>query len=308
MTGCGSEHPESGAFHRESGTGRVEEHAHSRGVTASADSRYIAVALGLIVGFLVFEVAMAFAGHSLGAAGRRRAHAGRRGRPGRRPTRLRRAAGHPGRPALMNAAAGSRPGLHRQAVRLEQFSIAWMLIEAGVAVTAGVIAGSLALTSFGFDSVIELVSAVLVLRRLRAGLAGGEPDEPADRRVLRIIAVTFYALAAYVIIGSVIDLVTSAHPESSPVGIVLTISSLLVMPLLGWRKRHVGTLLGNPLVQADAAETILCATLAATTLLGLVLFTALGWWWADPIAALAVAYFAVREGREAWHGELLCDD
>jgi divalent metal cation (Fe/Co/Zn/Cd) transporter len=210
--------------------------------------------------------------------------------------------------AASAAAAGSRPGLHRQAVRLEQFSIAWMLIEAGVAVTAGVIAGSLALTSFGFDSVIELVSAVLVLRRLRAGLAGGEPDEPAQRRVLRIIAVTFYALAAYVIIGSVIDLVTSAHPESSPVGIALTISSLLVMPLLGWRKRHVGTLLGNPLVQADAAETILCATLAATTLLGLVLFTALGWWWADPIAALAVAYFAVREGREAWHGELLCDD
>jgi divalent metal cation (Fe/Co/Zn/Cd) transporter len=205
----------------------------------------------------------------------------------------------------MNAAsAGSRPGFHRQAVRLEQFTIGWMLIEAGVAVTAGIIAGSLALTSFGFDSVIELVSAVLVLRRLRAELA----DERAERRVLRIIAVTFFVLAAYVLIGCVIDLATSAHPESSPVGIGLTISSLLIMPLLGWRKRRVGILLGNPLVQADAAETILCATLAATTLLGLVLFTALGWWWADPIAALAVAYFAVREGREAWHGELVCDD
>ena len=80
------------------------------------------------------------------------------------------------------------------------------------------------------------------------------------------------------------------------------------MPLLGWRKRRVGTLLGNPLVQADAAETILCATLAATTLLGLVLFTTLGWRQADPIAALTVAYFAVREGREGWHGELVCDD
>jgi divalent metal cation (Fe/Co/Zn/Cd) transporter len=206
------------------------------------------------------------------------------------------------------ASTGTRPGLHRQAIRLEQFSIAWMLIEAAVAVTAGIIAGSLALTSFGFDSVIELVSAVLVLRRLRAELAGGQPDEPAERRVLRIIAVTFFVLAAYVIIGSAIDLATSAHPESSPAGIGLTISSLLVMPLLGWRKRHVGALLGNPLVQADAAETILCATLAASTLLGLVLFTTLGWWQADPIAALAVAYFAVREGREAWHGELICDD
>ena len=209
----------------------------------------------------------------------------------------------------MNAAgAGSRPGLHRQAVRLEQFSIAWMLIEAGVAVTVGLIAGSLALTSFGFDSVIELVSAVLVLGRLHAELADGQPDERAERRVLRIIAVTFFVLAAYVLIGSVIDLATGAHPEHSPVGIVLTIASLLVMPLLGWRKRRVGALLDNSLVQADAAETILCATLAATTLLGLVLFTTLGWWWADPIAALAVAYFAVREGREAWHGELVCDD
>lgn len=205
----------------------------------------------------------------------------------------------------MNATvAGSRPGLHRQAVRLEQFSVGWMLIEAGVAVTAGIIAGSLALTSFGFDSVIELACAVLVLRRLHAELA----DERAERRVLRIIAVTFFVLAAYVLIGSVIDLVTGAHPENSPVGIGLTISSLLIMPLLGWRKRRVGTLLDNPLVQADAAETILCATLAATTLAGLVLFMTLGWWWADPVAALAVAYFAVREGREAWHGELVCDD
>jgi divalent metal cation (Fe/Co/Zn/Cd) transporter len=204
--------------------------------------------------------------------------------------------------------AEARPGLHRQAIRLERFSIAWMLIEAGVAVTAGIIAGSLALTSFGFDSVIELVSASLVLRRLRAELAGGRANAPAERRVLRIIAVTFFVLAAYVVIGSVIDLATRAHPERSAAGIGLTVASLLVMPLLGWRKRRVGTSLHNQLVLADAAETLLCATLAATTLLGLVLFAAFSWWWADPIAALAVAYFAVREGREAWHGELACDD
>jgi divalent metal cation (Fe/Co/Zn/Cd) transporter len=205
------------------------------------------------------------------------------------------------------AGAESLPGLYRQPIRLEQFSIGWMLIEAAVAVSAGILAASLALTSFGFDSVIELVSATLVLRRLHAGLAHGEPNEQAERRVLRIIAVTFLLLAAYVIIGSAIDLATQAHPERSPVGIGLTVGSLLVMPLLGWRKRRVGTLLHNRLVQADAAETLLCATLAATTLVGLVLFAALGWWWADPIAALAVAYFAVREGREAWHRELICD-
>jgi divalent metal cation (Fe/Co/Zn/Cd) transporter len=200
------------------------------------------------------------------------------------------------------------PGLHHRAVRLEQFSIGWMLIEAGVAVTAGIIAGSLALTSFGFDSVIELVSAVLVLSRLRAELRGGPANELAERRVLRIIAVTFFVLAAYVLIGAVIDLATRAHPERSPVGIGLTVGSLLVMPLLGWRKRYVGSALHNPLVLADAAETMLCATLAATTLLGLVLFAAFGWWQADPVAALAVAWFAIREGREAWHGELACGD
>jgi divalent metal cation (Fe/Co/Zn/Cd) transporter len=180
-----------------------------------------------------------------------------------------------------------------------------MLIEAGVAVTAGIVAGSLALTSFGFDSVIELVSATLVLGRLRAGLRGGHANEQAERR---IIAVTFFVLAAYVLVGSVIDLATRSHPERSPAGIGLTVASLLVMPLLGWRKRRVGTALRNPLLLADAAETILCATLAATTLAGLILFAAFGWWQADPIAALAVAWFAVREGREAWHGELACDD
>jgi len=118
--------------------------------------------------------------------------------------------------------------------------------------------------------------------------------------VLRIIAVTFFVLAAYVLIGSAIDLAAQAHPERSPVGIGLTVASLLVMPLLGWRKGRVGSALRNPLVLADAAETMLCATLAATTLLGLALFAAFGWWWADPVAALAVAWFAVREGREAW--------
>lgn len=200
------------------------------------------------------------------------------------------------------------PGLRRRAIRLEQFSIGWMLAEAGVAVTAGIIAGSLALTSFGFDSVIELVSATLVLRRLRAELRGGHPDEQAERRVLRVIAVTFFVLAAYVLAGTAIDLATRAHPEQSPAGIGLTMASLLVMPLLGWRKRRTGAALRNPLVLADAAETILCATLAATTLAGLVLFAAFGWWQADPVAALAVAWFAVREGHEAWHGELACDD
>jgi len=148
----------------------------------------------------------------------------------------------------ITSAPGADPvtGLHRRAVRLEQFSIGWMLIEAGVAITAGIVAGSLALTGFGFDSVIELVSATLVLGRLHAGLRGSRANELAERRVLRIIAVTFFILAAYVLIGSAIDLASRAHPERSPVGIGLTVGSLLVMPLLGWRKaaRRLGA--GQP--------------------------------------------------------------
>lgn len=183
-----------------------------------------------------------------------------------------------------------------------------MTAEAGVAVAAGIIAGSLALTSFGLDSVIELVSASPVLRRLHAERAGAPAGEHAGRHVLRVIAATFFALACYVIISAAVSLATRAHPERSPAGLGLTVSALIVMPLLGWRKRRAGTALRSQLVLADAAETILCATLAATTLLGLVLFAAFGWWQADPVAALAVAWFAVREGREAWHGELVCDD
>jgi divalent metal cation (Fe/Co/Zn/Cd) transporter len=196
----------------------------------------------------------------------------------------------------------------RAAIRLEWFSVTWMVAEASVAVIAGVVANSLALTAFGFDSVIELVSASLVLRRLRAELTGAQADEQAELRVLRIIALTFFVLAVYVVVDSMITFATQAHPERSPAGIALTASSLIVMPLLGRRKQRVGTALRNQMVLADAAETTICAALAATTLLGLILFAAFSWWWADPIAALAIAYFAVREGREAWHGELICDD
>jgi divalent metal cation (Fe/Co/Zn/Cd) transporter len=127
----------------------------------------------------------------------------------------------------------------RQAVWLEQFSIIWMIAEAGVAVTAGIISGSVALTSFGFDSVIELISPVLVLRRSRAELAGQEAGQDAERRVLPVIAVTFFALAVYVVVSSAVGLATGVRPERSLAGIGLTCASLLVMPLLGGRKRHV---------------------------------------------------------------------
>jgi len=196
----------------------------------------------------------------------------------------------------------------KQAIRLEWFTLGWMTLEASVAVMAGIIARSIALTGFGLDSLIEFLSATLVLRRLLAELTSRHTDEASDRRVLRVIAVTFFMLAAYVLVQSTIDLTTRSRPETAPAGIALTAAALVVMPLLAWRKRQVGRALKNQLILADASETVLCAVLALTTLIGLVMNAAFSWWWADPVAAFGVVYFAIREGVEAWRGELACDD
>jgi divalent metal cation (Fe/Co/Zn/Cd) transporter len=196
----------------------------------------------------------------------------------------------------------------RRALRLEKLTIGWNTIECFVAVSAGIAAGSIALTGFGLDSAIETASALVVLHHLRAELEGEAPNEAQEQRALRFIAATFFVLAAYVVFDSVITLVTSARPETSPVGITVTAVSLVVMPILARAKLHTGKALGNRLVVADARETTVCALLSVSTLGGLVAFAAFGWWWADPLAALVVAGFALKEGREAWSGELVCDD
>jgi len=200
-------------------------------------------------------------------------------------------------------------GSVRTAARLELATVAWNTIEAGVAIVSGFLAGSLALTGFGFDSGIEIVSAVLVLSRLR--LAGSdEPNESRERRVLRTIGVTFYVLAAYLVVDGAHILFTTSRPDTSPAGLAISAAALVVMPLLAWSKRALGRRIGGSLgaiVLADAAETWLCALLALATLSGLLANALAGWWWADPVAGLIIAYFAIREGREAWRGEL-CED
>jgi divalent metal cation (Fe/Co/Zn/Cd) transporter len=195
-----------------------------------------------------------------------------------------------------------------RAVILEQFTIGYNVVEGLVAVTFGILAGSIALTGFGFDSWIEVTAAAVVLRRLRAEVAGAEPDEAKERRALRVVAVTFFALAVYVILEGVRDLVVGNEPSITVVGMVLTAVSAIVMPALARLKRAAGEAMNSRLVVADAAETRLCAWLSVSTLAGLAGFAAFGLGWIDPVAGFVIAYFAVREGREAWEGELVCED
>lgn len=196
----------------------------------------------------------------------------------------------------------------RRARSLAQATIGWNVVEGALAVGAGITAGSLALTGFGVDSLIECASALVVAARLSAELAGRPADERREQRALKVIAVSFFLLAACLCIDGLWNLVTGARPRSSPVGVALTGVSLIVMFLLARAKRAVGEALGNRLVLADAADTRLCSLLSAATLAGLVANSVLGWWWVDPLAGLVIAALAVREGREAWHGELCCDD
>ena len=184
--------------------------------------------------------------------------------------------------------------LRRRGFGLEYASMAWMTAEAGVAITAGVIASSIALIGFGLDSVIEFFAAAIVVWQLR-----GE-DEDRETRAVRLIGATFFALAGYLTVQSIRDLAGHARPEQSIPGLAVTAAALIVMPLLAVAKRRTGRALGNRTLIADSAETTFCALTSAATLLGIGLNAWLGWWWADPAASLAIAALAVKEGLEAW--------
>ncbi len=192
--------------------------------------------------------------------------------------------------------------LRRRGLRLEYLTIAWNVIEGVVAVTAGIAAGSIALVGFGFDSSIEVFAATVVVWHLRAE-ERGEIDDQREQRALRLIAVTFFVLAAYVTVEAVRDLAIRAEPETSLVGIVMACLSLLVMPTLALTKRRVGRELPSPTLVADSTETFLCSWLSAVLLGGLLLNATVGWDWADPLAGLGIAALAAREGLEAWRGD-----
>jgi divalent metal cation (Fe/Co/Zn/Cd) transporter len=197
--------------------------------------------------------------------------------------------------------ADQRARLGRRAQLLAAASVSYNLIEAVVAITAGLVAGSVALVGFGLDSVVEVSSGLIILWQFRHRL-----PESRERMALRLMAFSFFALAAYVGFESVRALVGGHEPDASPVGIGLAIASLLIMPFLSWAQRRTGKALGSNAVVADSTQTLLCTYLSAVLLVGLVLNATLGWSWADPIAGLVIAAVAVKEGREAWRGEGCC--
>jgi divalent metal cation (Fe/Co/Zn/Cd) transporter len=190
---------------------------------------------------------------------------------------------------------------------LAWLTIVWNVIEAVVAISAGIAAGSIALIGFGFDSTVEVGSAFVVVWQFRGELRGGY-DEARERTALTLIAISFFVLAAYVVVEAARDLfLVDDEAAESTVGIVLAALSLLIMPALAIAKRRIAASLGSATLRADAAETMLCAWLSAVLLGGLVLNAVVGWWWADPLAAIGIAGFAVKEGTEAWQAES-CDD
>lgn len=191
--------------------------------------------------------------------------------------------------------------LRRRIRLLVAATITYNVIEAVIALTAGTIASSIALIGFGLDSVIEVASAAAVAWQF----AGADPQR-RERTALRVIAWSFFALAAYVTVEAVRTLLGAGEAERSTVGIVLVAVSVAVMPFLSLAQRRAGRELGSASAVADSKQTLLCTYLSAAVLLGLVLNAALGWWWADPVAALVLAVLAVREGREAWRGDLCC--
>lgn len=196
------------------------------------------------------------------------------------------------------------PPAARRAIRLEQLTIGYNIVEGAVAVTAGLAASLISLVGFGIDSGIEVAAAAVVLHRLVREVRGEGVDETGERRALRFIALTFYVLATYVVVEGGLRLVQGHDPDTSPVGVALVAVSVVVMPVLARAKRRAGEALGSRLVIADAAETRLCAWLSVSTLLGLGVFHLWGWTWLDPGAGFVIAGFAVMEGREAWEGDL----
>jgi len=194
-----------------------------------------------------------------------------------------------------------RTRLGRRAQLLAGASVTYNVVEAVFAVTAGVVAGSVALVGFGLDSVVEVSSGLIILWQFRHRL-----PQSREQQALRLMAFSFFALAAYVTVESVRALFGGGEPAPSPVGIGLAIASLIIMPFLSWAQRRTGRALGSDAVVADSTQTLLCTYLSAVLLVGLVLNATLGWSWADPIAGLIIAAVAVREGIEAWKGQGCC--
>lgn len=204
-------------------------------------------------------------------------------------------------PTTTAPAVADKARLGRRAQLLAATAVTYNVVEAIIAITAGLAAGSVALVSFGLDSVVEVSSGLIILWQFRHRM-----PETRERQALRLMAFSFFALAAYVAFESTRALISGHEPDSSPVGIGLAAASLVIMPFLSWAQRRTGKALGSNAVVADSTQTLLCTYLSAVLLVGLVLNATLGWSWADPLAGLIIAAIALKEGREAWRGEGCC--
>jgi divalent metal cation (Fe/Co/Zn/Cd) transporter len=196
-----------------------------------------------------------------------------------------------------------RAGQVRLGVWIELVAIAWMVIEAGVALTVGFATRSVSLQGFGLDSIVELIAGGILLWRLLVEQRGGSTAhiETAERRAAWVTAISLFVLAAYIVADSAFALLTRTQPEASWCGVGLAIAAAIIMPLLWRGKLRVAKHIGSGALKADAACSATCAYMAGVLLLGLLLNRFLGWWWADPLAALALVFFLVREGQEAFH-------
>jgi divalent metal cation (Fe/Co/Zn/Cd) transporter len=191
-------------------------------------------------------------------------------------------------------------------IRLEYLTLGWNILEGVVAVTAGIFAGSIALVGFGVDSAIESSSGGILLWRLRAESHGHSIQE-VENRALKLVGISFLSLGAYVAYGAMSTLLTHEQPHASVAGIMLAALSLAVMPLLAWAKRRTAAKLNSTALHADSRQTSLCAYLSAILLAGLLLNALAGWWWADPVAALAMVPIIANEGRKAMRGDRCCE-
>lgn len=196
----------------------------------------------------------------------------------------------------------SRAAQVRTGVRIEVFTVSWMVIEAAVSIGAGILARSALLTAFGLDSVIELLSGAILLRRLLEEAKEGNTQrvERAEHRAAWIVALALTLLCVYVLLTAVYGLVTHAQPESSLVGIAVSIAAVIVMPWLALVKRRIAKRIDSAALRGDAASSLTCGYMAATVLVGLALNALFHWWWAEGIAALVFLFWLIGETREAF--------
>ncbi|MDQ0372664.1 cation transporter [Cellulomonas humilata] len=202
---------------------------------------------------------------------------------------------------MSSTAVDRRPLLERRIRWIVAATISYNVVEAGVALVAGRLASSSALIGFGLDSIVEVLSAAAVAWQFSA-----PNPHTRERAAMRTIALSFFGLAAFVTVDAARTLLSATEPEHSTAGILLAAVSLAVMPFLSWFERRTGRELGSASAVADSKQTLICTYLSAVLLVGLVLNSTLGWWWADPVAAVVIAAFAVREGVEAWRGDACC--